>query len=231
LSVEQEPVEGPEPLRELRRGYHDRIAEVRAYSLDILRAAISGTDAASEALLDGRPCPSAGGAQRPEEMVERAALVDSEVIGLLALEAPVARDLRLVLVSRDVTQLGLLCIGLCAALADRAERVSDTLTDDLRRRVGEVSAGTRDLLQAAEAAWATLDVDLAAEVEPQAVAVRERQTEFISALIALEGVPMEAALNLAVVARAFERLADHALEIAERVRFAVQGTPPQVSLP
>lgn len=217
-----------ESLRELRRTYHDRIAEVRRHSLEILRNAIAGTAAATEGLADGRGPVETPTAERTAEMRERAQAVDGEVIALLALESPMARDLRVILAARDVTQLALLCIGLCDALATRVMRLCTSLSEDLRRKVGEVGAGTEHLLRAAEAAWATLDGDLAADVVPQAATVQARQTEFMTALIALEGVPMEEALDLALVARAFERLADHAVEIAERVRFAVQGTPSPV---
>ena len=225
--MEFEPVDGNEsgPVRELRRSYHDRIAEVRTHSLDILRGAVAGTEAATKALLSGDPLGPLPEGIAATALQERAALVDSEVIALLALESPVARDLRVILAARDVTQLGLLCVGLCAALADRVGRVSASLTEGMRQSAGDVGTGTEDLLRAAEGAWATLDAELAAAVVPQAAEVRARQTGFMTALIALEGVPMEAALDLALVARAFERLADHAVEIAERVRFAVQGTP------
>ncbi len=231
MQFEQDPIEPFEPARELRRGYHDRIAEVREHSLELLRVSIAGIGMACHALLEraslGTPGAEVGSTwvSRTSDIQERAAQVDTEVVALLALESPVARDLRVILAARDVTQLGLLCLGLCDAVASRAARVAGLLDIGLRRRVDEVSRGTAALLGAAEGAWATLHADLAAAVVPQAVAVRAHQTEFLTALIAMEGVSMEAALDLAVVARAFERLADHAVEIAERVRFAVQGTP------
>jgi phosphate transport system protein len=214
-----------EPLRELRRSYHDRIALVRQSSLEVLQGAISGTSRATQALLADSSPDALAGTGTMSEVEARAAQIDTEVLELLALESPVARDLRVILASRDITQLGLLCVGLGSALSDRVVRVRPVLTAELRRKVGAVGSGTGLLLSAAEGAWATLDADLAAAVVPQAATVRAGQTEFIQALIALEGVPMEAALHLAVVSRVFERLADHAVEIAERVRFAVEGIP------
>jgi phosphate uptake regulator len=81
------------------------------------------------------------------------------------------------------------------------------------------------MLGRAEAAWATLDLDLSSEIVAGATAARVQQTEFMAALIGLGRVPMDAAVAVAMAARAFERLADHAVEIAERVHFAVDGTP------
>lgn len=218
-----------EPVRELRRTYHDRIAGIREESVVLLRAAVESTAAAARVLHApaGEPVPSS-----PVDvpaMRERAAAVDQEVVGLLALESPVARDLRVILAARDVTQIGMLCLGLCATLADRAGRAAAMLHGDLCRTAGDVASGTERLLRDAEAAWAMLDLDTATSVIPAAAEARAAQDRLIAGLIALGGVAMEDAFDLALVARAFERLADHGVEIAERVVFAVQGTTPPVS--
>lgn len=221
--------EGP-ALREMRRSYHDRIAGVRESSLSILRVAVAGTAAATGTIL-GEPAGEPVLLPEVGEIQARAADVDAEVVSLLALESPVARDLRVILATRDVTQLGLLCIGLCAALSGRASGAARSLTAGLRDLVDGVGRGTEGLLRGAEVAWAMLDVGLAEEVPAAAERVRAAQTDFIAGLIALDGVPMDSALDLAMVARAFERLADHGVEIAERVLFAVQGTPRPVAPP
>lgn len=224
--------EGSEPaagLREMRRSYHDRIAEVRERSISIIHSSLAGTRAATLRLVAGGEAGGApAGAVGPPDVAAVQALaagVDAEVVSLLALESPMARDLRVILASRDVTQIGLLCIGLCRTLDSRVTRAAEALTPELSRLVGAVGTGTERLLAGAESAWATLDPEMAAEVERAAVEVRAGQTGFMSALLELDGVAMDAALDLAMVARAFERLTDHAVEVAERVGFAVSGAP------
>lgn len=220
--------EGSEPpagLREMRRSYHDRIAEVRERSISIIRSSVGGTRAATLRLVAGGEPAGDDGPPDAAAAQAVAAGVDAEVVSLLALESPMARDLRVILASRDVTQIGLLCIGLCRTLDARVARAADALTPELSRLVGAVGAGTERLLAVAESAWAILDTEMASEVERAAVEVRAVQTEFMTALLDLGGVPMDAALDLAMVARAFERLTDHAVEVAERVRFAVSGAP------
>ena len=220
---DEEPPQPAASLRELRRSYHDRIAEVRDRSVEVLRCAIEATSAATAALSRaGLPPVQACDGGRMQAL---AAQVDSEVVGLLALESPMARDLRVILATRDVTQIGLLCVGLCLTLSERVRRAAAALGPELCRLAMEVGAGTEGLMRQAEAAWVTLDPDLAGTVADKATEVRRLQREFITALIALGGQPMDSALDLAMVARAFERLADHAVEIAERVLFAVHGTP------
>ena len=213
---------GDDPLIELRRGYHDRIAAVRGRSAALLRSAIEGAEAATE-FFSGVGSEADRRMPRVDEMRAAAAEVDTEVMGLLALESPVARDLRLILAARDVTQIGLLCVGLVADLGRRIERIGETLDPELRGRFGEVGTETDGLLRSAEGAWVTLDTDMAGRVPEGARAARTGQSVLMATLIGLTAVPMEAAIHLAMVARVYERLTDHALEIAERVLFAVLG--------
>ena len=64
----------------------------------------------------------------------------------MALEQPVARDLRVLLTARDVAQLGELCLGLCFTLARRANRVQLVLSDDVRAMILEVGEAVALLL-------------------------------------------------------------------------------------
>jgi len=104
--------------------------------------------------------------------------------------------------------------------------VAASLTPELRALASQVGAAVESLMREAEAAWTVLDAARAEGVAHAAPGLRTMQERFISGLIAMSGVPMDCALDLAMVARAFERLGDHAVEVAERVLFAVNGTTP-----
>lgn len=218
-----EPVNGARELKEMRRAYHDRIADLRERSLTVLRCAISGTEQTVAALPEGDLSVADAVGRQAKDIAGVAADVDAEVVSLLALESPVARDLRVILVSRDVTQLGLLCVGLALTLAQRVGSAGRVADPGLRHQVEAVGTSTAALLRLAEGAWVTLDPDLAAGVMSKAGAAREAHVEFFRALLALKDVPMDVALDLGFSSRAFDRLADHAVEIAERVLFAVRG--------
>ena len=209
----------PEPVKELRRAYHDRIAVIRERSLEILHLAAEGTAVATRALVEsveGGPAPV-----HVETAARIAAEIDSEVVSLLALESPVARDLRVILAARDVTQIAVLCVGLCNTLAARVGSAQRLLTPDLCSLVECVGQGSAGLLRRAEAAWTTLDMDEAEAVVAGAAPVRAAHLDFFAALLRLTDVPMDAALDLGMTARAYERLTDHAVEIADRVEFAI----------
>ena len=210
-------------LLELRRAYHDRIAELRERSVTVVRSATAGAEQAIDAFLRADQSAAASLRRRADEMSVVAGEVDDEVVSLLALESPVARDLRVILASRDVTQLSLLCGGLAQALGCRAGSAARAAYPGLRDRLETAGARTTALMRLAEAAWSTLDGDGAARVVAEAVPTRVAQVEFFSSLLVLTDVPVDVALDLGLSSRAFDRLADHAVEIAERVLFAAHG--------
>lgn len=224
MSPGDEEFEGGPSSRELRRPYHDRIADVRERSLDILRCTIVLTSAAVGAVAPGSGAERDASDSQVEDMRSLASAVDAEVVSLLALESPMARDLRVILASRDVTQIGLLCVGLSDSLTPRMARAGSALGPDLVDLMRRIASDVYLLLREAEAAWASLDPDLASKVQWSSVQVRALQTDFLTSLLGLVGVPMESAIDLAMVCRALERLVDHSVEIAERVEFVANRT-------
>ena len=213
-------------FRELRRDYHDRVATVRTASLEIVGLAVVATRDATTALLD--PDATTGKIAAIETAAARAPVekVEAEVLELLALESPVARDLRIILTARDVAQIGELCLGLCATLANRAGRAQQVLSGHLRIMVGEIGAQTADLLDQAHGAWSAIDDEAAGSVIEGATSARELRTQFFTELVGLRDIPVHAAVDLGLVVRVYERLTDHAVDIVGRVMFAATGIPP-----
>lgn len=216
--------DGPEPeARELRRSYHDQIAAVRDVSRRAVKAAIEALSESKRALADDDPEAARRVSAAAAEVAEISQTVDASVLELLALESPVARDLRLLIACRDVTQIAVLTVGLCVTLADRAQSVARVVQDGIGPVLHSVEEAASELLEKAGQAWAVVDAGLAGEVIEGAMKARVSHMEFLTALLSLDGVPMDAALDLGMVARAFERIADHAVEIAQQVVFAAGG--------
>lgn len=213
--------EDRERLWELRRHYHDRIADLRQSSVAIARFSVDGVGVATRALVAGDSGPIPALRAGVEELRALTAAIDDDAVGLLALESPVARDLRMILASRDVAQIGLLCAGLCVALTGRAGGAERSIVPPVDALVADVSACTTEVLAGAVQAWTALDGELAAALGESVAEARLRQTRLVGAILDLDGVPIEAALDLAMATRAFDRLVDHGEEIADRVRFAV----------
>jgi phosphate transport system protein len=214
--------------RELRRSYHDRIAAVRALSHGMVSLAVDTARAATSVMSSDAAAEMGAVQEQAAHAAALAAEVDVEVVEMLALESPVARDLRVILASRDVSQIALLCVGLGLTLARRAPAAAALLGPDstaVACRAGEAAVVA---LERSAAAWTALDAPLAALVEADVSEARRCEREFFSELLSLQGVPIDVALDLGLMARAYERLSDHAGEVAERVLFAVEGRPSPV---
>ncbi len=210
--------------RELRRNYHDRISDLRIQSASILACALRGIRAAYSATAEMDAANGETSDFGADRSLEVATAIDHQALALLALEAPVARDLRVILACRDVTQISQLCVGLATTLVSRIAAVREVSDPALRDLVRTVGSRTGGLLQIADAAWTTLDPGTAREVIYSSDDARRAQVDFLARLLGLADVPVATAVDLALTARAYDRLADHAIEIAERTLFAT-GVP------
>jgi phosphate transport system protein len=218
------------PGTELRRSYHDRIAELRGRTAAIIRGAADATEEVTSAFLDGDREKGRQIAAGTAQAAAGIAVVEGDVLDLLALQAPVARDLRVILAARDVAHAGELCLGLCRGLAGRVGGAQDLLSTTLRSRIDDMGSSTVDLLRRANGAWVTLDVEQAASVLEAADTCRQLQRAFLAALLELRLAPVDAAVDLGMVGRVYERLTDHSVEIAGRVVFVLTGARPAEGL-
>lgn len=208
---------------ELRRAYHDRIGELHVQTVALVGDASAAVAGVTSAFLDKDREAAAAVAVSATEAGVRVVAVEAEVLDLLAQQAPVARDLRLVLAGLRIAQIADLCFGLAGALAGRVWSAAEVLTPALRDLMGQMGAESAALLERADQAWRVVDERLAAAVVSEAERSRGLQRRFLAELIGLTVVPVESAVDLGLVARAYERLTDHAVEIAGRVIFAATG--------
>jgi phosphate transport system protein len=218
-------------MDELRRAYHDRIAELKARAGTLLEATADAVDRLTTALLE-RDVPARHDVVATvASLAEEPKRVEDEVMDTLAREAPVARDLRVVLASLFIAQETGLCLGLLRTLATRVGRAEEALTPVLRALAYEIGAETVELLRRDAAAWGVLDEGSALAAIEGAAHSRTLQRRFLAELLELEDVRVEAAVDLGMMARAYERLIDHAMEIAGRVVFAATGSSPTADAP
>ena len=217
---------------ELRRTFHDRLADLHALVGAMVASAGAAVSAATAALLEGNVDDAHLVAVANKALVADNEAVEREVLDLLALQGPVASDLRLLMASLRVAHEAELSASLAASLAARAGRLdAEVLTIRLRASLHDLGAEAAQLLARAGQAYAVLDGALAAQVRESNGAVRRLHRHFLAELFTLDRPPVEAAVELGVVARCYERIGDHALEIADRVSFVANSVtiPPDGS--
>ena len=152
--------------------------------------------------------------------------IDDMAIGLLALQAPLAADLRLITaaikINNDLERMGDLSVSMAqSALALIGEPVIRPLID-----IPHIAALAQGMVRKALDAFVSRDAELARSVLASDDAVDNLRTASYHELTSfMESHPSQIpqALRLLSVVRNLERVADHATNIAEDVLFLVKG--------
>ncbi len=152
--------------------------------------------------------------------------IEKRCLALMAQQAPVAGDLRLV-----VAILGAISelertgdIAYNVAKLVQAECVPEQGFKEVRSLLAQLGAASAEVLAASIDAWAQKDETLAASVERQDDRSDELHGQVIAAILELKGDEAVAgAIRLAMLGRYFERVGDHAVNLAEQVRYFVTG--------
>src|SRR4029453_7655813 len=216
---------------DVRRGFHHDLDLVRD---DLVRLAGMVT----EALARGTEAMLAGDLKVAEEIITHDDVLDTLAVdieercySLLALQQPVAIDLRaLVAATRMVSEIersGDLVVNMMKA----TRRLYGTEIDPkVRGLIGRLGDEVGRLFRLAMDAYADRNEGLAAALDDMDDAVDILHAESTAPLFespARKAIPLQAAVQLALVGRYYERIGDHAVNIGERVRYIVTGWLPE----
>jgi len=148
------------------------------------------------------------------------------VLSILAKQAPVAKDLRLIVAilrsTHDLERAGDLAYNVAKVAA---QQVPVAEIKALSGVLHELSVASRQLLAKAIDCWATKDAALAASLDTVDDQIDQLCKRLYAEVFALEKgkASFEVAMNAVLVGRWFERIADHGVNVAEDVRFYVTG--------
>ncbi|MEK7423372.1 MAG: phosphate signaling complex protein PhoU [Actinomycetota bacterium] len=218
-------------MNELRKGFHEDLDEAKS---ELVRLAALVTEAiprATAVLLDGDLEGADLLIRADDEMDARAIDLEERCYHILALQAPVASDLRQVIaLLRMVAEVersnDLLC-NICKA----ARRIyGHELDPKLRGIISRMGEQAQQLYEAAIESFVQNDAAKAAAIDDMDSFLDGLQKQFVQAIFeshAAGRIDLQVAVQLAVVARFYERIGDHAVNIGERVRFVVTGWVPE----
>lgn len=152
--------------------------------------------------------------------------IEKRCLVLLAQQAPVAGDLRLIVailrVVNDLERAGDLAYNIAKLV--QIEDFCEPGLKPVRALVSELGQATSRLLASAIDSWAAKDDKLAADIAVQDDTLDNLHAQLIEKLVELKGEDTLApAIRLAMVGRYFERIGDHAVNISERTRYFVTG--------
>jgi phosphate transport system protein len=150
----------------------------------------------------------------------------TRILNLLALQAPVAKDLRLVSAilhsNMHVERMGDLCVNIAKFVTnDHPYPTSSPMLgrlDEMGQRAGE-------MLQTAMRAFTERNVDLAEELPERDAVLNRLNRGMLDDLRDYAGdeESFEWAVNLILVARYLERFGDHSVDVGEQTHFLVTG--------
>lgn len=166
---------------------------------------------------------------REDDMAALCDEMDQRCVNLLALQAPVAIDLRVVVAAMRAVQN----LGRMGALAQHVAEIARMkhpivpIPDDVRPVFARMSLLATGLAESAATAIESQDAMSSArlaEADDEVDLLRRQSLRMLFSEDWPHGV--EPAVDAALIGRYYERFADHAVAIARQVSFLVTGLPP-----
>ena len=190
---------------------------------DLVRAQLSRTIASLEKRDAGMAQEVIEGDDRVDDIY---LATQSRVLNLIALQAPVAKDLRLVSAilhsNVHVERMGDLCVNIAKFVQSGHPYPPDS---PMVHRLVEMGARADDMLEVAMTAFSSSDADLAEQLPIKDSVLDRLNRGMLDELKDYAGdeEAFEWATNLILVARYLERFGDHAVDIGEQTAFLVTG--------
>ena len=215
------------PVTETRRAFHEDLASLCDDVLQLAALAGEAIQGGTAALLDGDVDAGAALVGRDVAMDDLTHSIEQRACALLARQQPMAVDLRLIVtvlrVVHELERVGDLMVNVDKTIhrlgsGDLGPKVRGILESMGRQATAQV--------QAASEAFAQRDIELAAQLRQMDDVMDELQRDLFRAIFAgpeADEDTVQRAVQIALVGRYFERIADHAVNVAERVGFMVNG--------
>ena len=218
-------------MDELRKGFHHELDEVRTELVRLAASVIEAIPRATAVLLNGDLDGADALIRLDDEIDAHSIDLEERCYQLLALQAPVAGDLRqlvaIVKMIGEIERSADLTVNICKA----ARRIyGHELEPRLRGLVSRMSEQAQQLFVAALESFEENDVAKAAALDDMDSFLDSLQRQFVQAILeshAEKQIDLQVAIQLAVVARFYERIGDHAVNIGDRVRYLVTGWLPE----
>jgi phosphate transport system protein len=155
---------------------------------------------------------------------------EGTALRLLALQAPVAGDLRKIVCSihiiADIERMGALAVHV--ASISRLRHPDCALPDDVRASFAEMGAMSVQLARTAQEVLLSSDSGKAGRLQDEDDVVDAEHRHLFTLLIDHKWQDSVcSAVDVALLGRYYERFADHAVAVARRVIFLVTGQQPQ----
>jgi phosphate transport system protein len=214
----------------MRTAYHDQLDALTAQLGEMCGKAGVAMERATRALLQADLMLSEQVITDHEQISAMSVRAEEAAFVLLALQAPVAGDLRAIVSSiqivADVDRMG--ALALHVAKIARRRHPQHALPEEVNGYFAEMGRVAVELGNAAQEVVVSGDPDKAARLREEDDAMDDLHRHLFSVLMDRDwkhGVA--AAVDVTLLGRFYERFADHAVEVGRRVIFQATGKLPE----
>ncbi len=213
----------------MRTAYHEQLHALTQQLAEMCGMAGVAMERATQALLQADLVLAEQVIGDHEKLSSASARAEEAAFVLLALQAPVAGDLRAIVSSiqivADVERMG--ALALHVAKIARRRHPQHTLPEEVNGYFAEMGRVAVELGDSAREVILSRDPEKAARIREEDDAMDDLHRHLFSVLMDKEwrhGVA--SAVDITLLGRFYERFADHAVEISRRVIFQVTGQLP-----
>jgi phosphate transport system protein len=213
----------------MREMFHEELDQISVAVVEMTKLVCAALEQATAALLDADVVAAESViSQRAVITAAYQALAD-KAVELLARQAPVAGDLRIIVAGLrgvdDLDRMG----GLARHIAKvaRMRYPQCAVPDELHGTVRQMASAALAIAQKAAEVVEARDADRALELATDDDQIDALRRDLFSVMLSPEWTyGVEPAIDLALVGRYYERFADHAVEVARLVAYMVTGERP-----
>jgi phosphate transport system protein len=213
----------------MRTAYHEQLDHLTAQLGEMCGLAGDAMERATQALLQADLALAEQVISDSDQIAQLSVRAEEAAFVLLALQAPVAGDLRSVVtaiqITADVDRMG--ALALHVAKIARRRHPQHALPEEVNGYFAEMGRVAVELGRSAQEALLSRDPDKAAHINEEDDAMDDLHRHLFTVLMDREwkhGVT--AAVDVTLLSRFYERFADHAVEVARRVIFQATGQFP-----
>jgi phosphate transport system protein len=212
---------------EARHEYREELARLEQRALEGLDMVVASLDRTIEAV-QHQDIELAELVVADDDIVDGRYLeVHQSILTLLATQAPVATDLRLISallhVMKNIERMGDQCVNIAKLIPIAGHE--PPADERLIRNIVTMGNATRAEIRQSKRAFAERNVDMARDLVRQDDVVDNLNKECFQLALAIgdDHDRREWAMTMLLVARAIERIADNAVDVGEQVAFVVTG--------
>lgn len=228
-----EPDQAPPPPDESehRLAYHRELEELVTGVIRLGALACETIPRGTEVLLGGNLVDAQDIIDADDEIDRLTLQLEEKCYSIIALQAPMAGELRRIIaitkVVGEIERSADLMVNVCKA---SRRMYGSTLSPKIRGVLSSMAREANKLLRLSLDAFADENQSLAAalaDIDDELDQLNRDIVEAIFEAHAADQIDLGAAVQLALIARYYERIGDHAVNIGERVTYMVTGWLPE----